>query len=111
MLVLVLVFVTISISVFISIYFLVSTFIFFNFRSAFCVAGFAPEEGKVEVIALSRGKSRNRPMAPTYILAVDHLRREVVLAVRGTKAFGDAITITHFRPEPFLDGYVAISSI
>eukprot|EP00904_Undaria_pinnatifida_P007693 jgi/Undpi1/4053/HiC_scaffold_16.g07420.m1 len=68
-------------------------------------AGFAPEEGKVEVIALSRGKSRNRPMAPTYILAVDHLRREVVLAVRGTKAFGDAITITHFRPEPFLDGY------
>lgn len=47
-------------------------------------------------------------MAPTYILAVDHLHREVVLAVRGTKAFGDAITITHFRPEPFLDGCVTI---
>eukprot|EP00903_Cladosiphon_okamuranus_P016280 g15013.t1 len=66
-------------------------------------AGFAP--GELEVIALSRGKSRNRPMAPTYVLAVDHGRREIVLSVRGTKAFGDAITITHFRPEPFLDGY------
>ncbi|CBJ26861.1 conserved unknown protein [Ectocarpus siliculosus] len=66
-------------------------------------AGFAP--GELEVVALSSGKSRNRPMAPTYVLAVDHGRREIVLSVRGTKAFGDAITITHFRPEPFLDGY------
>lgn len=66
------------------------------------VAGFAP--GELEVVALSSGKSRNRPMAPTYVLAVDHGRREIVLSVRGTKAFGDAITITHFRPEPFLDG-------
>lgn len=66
------------------------------------VEGFAP--GELEVVALSSGKSRNRPMAPTYVLAVDHGRREIVLSVRGTKAFGDAITITHFRPEPFLDG-------
>ncbi|CAM9163284.1 unnamed protein product [Scytosiphon promiscuus] len=63
------------------------------------------ERDELEVVALSRGKSRNRPMAPTYVLAVDHARREIVLSVRGTKAFGDAITITHFRPEPFLDGY------
>lgn len=45
-------------------------------------------------------------MAPTYLLAIDYKHREIVLAGRGTKAFGDTITISHFRPEPFLDGYV-----
>lgn len=56
----------------------------------------------------SRGKARNRAMAPNYVLAADHRRREIVLAIRGTKGIGDAITITHFLPEPFLDGCVRV---
>lgn len=66
------------------------------------VAGLQP--GEIELVKLSTGSARGRPMAPTYVLAVDHRHREIVLSVRGTKAFGDAITISHFLPEPFLDG-------
>lgn len=47
-------------------------------------------------------------MVPTYVLAVDHRHEEIVLSVRGTKAFGDVITVSHFLPEPFLDGYVSL---
>ena len=56
------------------------------------------------MLVISRGRARNRPLAPNYVLAIDHARKEIVLSIRGTKAFGDAITVTHFRPEPFLDG-------
>lgn len=74
----------------------------YSYSYSYWCIGIAPSD--LEVVALTRGKSRNRPMAPTYVLAVDHGQREIVLSVRGTKAFGDAITITHFRPEPFLSG-------
>lgn len=66
------------------------------------------QPGEIELIKLSSGKDRGRPLSPTYVLAVDHRNEEIVLSVRGTKDFGDAITISHFLPEPFLDGWVTI---
>ncbi|CAM9911720.1 unnamed protein product, partial [Discosporangium mesarthrocarpum] len=60
------------------------------------------EPGNVDVLAFSQS---TQALSPTYILAIDHTHKELVLSVRGTKDFRDTLASAHFKPEPFLDGY------